>query len=253
MAKSRRPKPKSRQTVANRPGYSPKCRQCGYVFVEPLSHCPVCNRRSGIQELGRLGARPLIDSDPIPETLMTTTEEIDIDDVKLLPPVERPIEQPKLEDYLGASYERDFLRSDDQQAPVARNVTIGSMLGGMTVLAVCMAIMRLNVYVGAPCLLIFAPAYLRTLSAIWYFRQQGDDQLTWRESISAYITSAILALMALPAGGLAFGIAGGIVVAVQSAMFGTAANHVPAIVVGLGAAFILQTLIIHRVWPVHQQ
>ena len=236
--------------ILRRAGLKPLCRQCGHAFDEPAARCPACGMRSGFAEPLRRPLResivePSLDSDVVSSDEM---ESIDGDDVVLGPEVERLPAEPFSAETPVDHY--DPLASNDEPIPVARNVSVGSMMLGTLLIAACLGLGRFSTFAGVTAFLVLVPAYIRTLSAIWYYRKQ-DQQLSRRQLADIYSVSFVLSLMALAAGGLVFAVSAFVCGLIVPSL-GIEQPVVATTIAGTTAAFFTIVVLVHKVWPVNQ-
>jgi hypothetical protein len=206
--------------------------------------------RSGYAEPLRKPLREAID-EPSPDSEVVSADEmdsIDGDDVVLAPPVERPPPEPfpvgmPVDDY-------DPAASNDEPVPVARNVSVGSMFVGTLLIAACLGLGRLSTFAGVTAFLVLVPAYIRTLSAIWYYRKQNQE-LSRRQLAEIFATSFALSLMGLSAGGLVFAVSAFVCGLIVPSL-GIEDPVVATTIAGTTAAFVTIVVLVHKVWPVNQ-
>jgi len=236
--------------IIRRAGLKPLCRQCGHEFDAPAARCPMCGMRTGLPEPLRRPLRSAVDQPSLDSEVLNADEmeSPDDEDIVLAPPVERPPPEPFP---VGTPIDHyDLSESNKEPTPVARNVSVASLMLGTFLVAACLGLGRFSTPVGIIVFLILIPAYIRTLSAIWYFRKQ-ERELGRRELTEIFTTSLVLALMGLAAGGLVFlvmtAITGLVVGSLgwENAETGTA-------VLGTAAAFATIVVLIHKLWPVNQ-
>jgi hypothetical protein len=204
-------------------------------YIEPL-HSPV---RQGVDN-AREDAAIVTDAD----------FDDDIDDLVLAPAVERTAEPAvSIEMYREAEQE-EISALPDEPAPVARRVSLGGLILGTTLVAVCLGLGRVSLAWGIIAFLVLIPAYVRTLSAISYFRDHGRE--LGREDIGAiFATSFVLALMGLTAAGMVFLLTkalGGWVLG----FFSFEQPFPIATTLGTVAAFVTVFVLVHWVWPVNR-
>jgi hypothetical protein len=234
--------------IVRRAGLNPLCRQCGHEIDRPAARCPMCGMRTGLALPLQLPARKAI-AEPI--IVAESVDEADFDEageVVLAPPIERPA-APLLpfEIYSGDS------RRDEpvfEHAPVARNVSLRSLMLGTLLIAACLGLSRASMSAGIVAFLILIPAYIRTLSAIYFYRQR-ERELSGHDTAAIFATSFVLSLMGLSAGGLVFLL----MVFVMGLLAGLAGWDDPGITttfVGAAAAFVTVLVLIHKVWPVNE-
>ena len=129
------------------------------------AHAQACRCRGGL--CGGPSTKPpqtgaIIEADDIDESAL--------DDVVLQPPVEcLPPEPIDIEAYIAREKE---LEIREVEAPVVRRVTLSSLMLGTLLVAVCMGLARALIVAGIVAFLVIVPAYIRTLSAISFFRDQ---------------------------------------------------------------------------------
>ena len=87
--------------------------------------------------------------------------------------------------------------------PKMRHVGLGSVMIVIAVLALCFAAMRATPGLGIPVALFLVPATLRAGVHIESRRAEGRP-MTWSEKNDSIATSIMLALILLPAAGIAF-------------------------------------------------
>lgn len=218
----------------------------------------MCGMRTGLAEPLRSLARKAVAESNLVEAIaepILVVEDVeegdfdDADDVVLAPPVERPVEP-----MMPLEIERDD--SDDsatgnEHAPVARNVSLGSLMLGTMLVAACLGLGRASMSAGIVAFLILIPAYVRTLSAIYYYRQR-QRQLGGQDIAAVFATSFVLSLMGLSAGGLVFLM----MVFVMGLVAGLAGWDDPRSLttfVGAAAAFVTVLVLVHKVWPVNEE
>jgi hypothetical protein len=234
--------------IVRRAGLNPLCRQCGHEIDQPTARCPMCGMRTGLVKPLQLPARRAI-AEPIVVTENVAEGEFDDDaDVVLAPPIERPAPPLMPLETLAGDSEHDDLVNE--QAPVARNVSLGSLMLGTLLIAACLGLSRASMSAGIVAFLILIPAYIRTLSAIYYYRQR-ERELSGHDTAAIFATSFVLSLMGLSAGGLVFLV----MVFVMGLLAGLAGWDDPGITatfVGAAAAFVTVLVLIHKVWPVNE-
>jgi hypothetical protein len=228
---------------------NPPCRQCGHAFDEPAAHCPVCGTRTGMPVPLQAPLRRTID-EPSHDGVLIEADEFDesaLDDVVLEPPLERPPEPIDLEAYIAEQKEAEIVEA---AAPVARRVTLGSLMIGTLLIAVCLGLARASTFAGIVAFLVIVPAYIRTLSAVSFYRDAGR-QIDRGELMGIFATSLILAFVGLAAGGVAFlamTFLGGLI----AGLFDTGDPVMVSTILGTAAAFVIIVLLLHKVWPVNQ-
>jgi hypothetical protein len=234
--------------IVRRAGLNPLCRQCGHEIDRPTARCPMCGMRTGLAlPLESLAAKSIAEPIVVTESIEDGDFE-DAGDVVLAPPVERsaaqlmPIEMHSDDD--------EDPEPSIEHAPVARNVSLGSLMLGTMLIAACLGLSRASVTAGAVAFLILIPAYLRTLSAIYYYRQR-ERQLGSHDIAAVYATSFVLSVMGLLAGGIVLGITGYSVVWIAGLAGWDDAGTV-AKFLGVAAAFVTVLVLIHKVWPVNE-
>jgi hypothetical protein len=162
--------------IVRRTGLNPLCRQCGHEIDGPTARCPMCGMRTGLVLPLQLPAPKSIDE---PIVVTESVEEGDFEeagDMVLAPPVERSA-TPLMSIESDREVEEDAEPSIEH-APVARNVSLGSLMFGTMLIAVCLGLGRASITAGVAAFLVLIPAYLRTLSAIYYYRTvRGRNRL----------------------------------------------------------------------------
>jgi hypothetical protein len=234
--------------IVRRAGLKPLCRQCGHEFDRPTARCPLCGMRTGLVEPLQLPARKSIAEPVLVVENVEEGEFEDADDVVLAPPVERPVEP--LAPIEMSRDDADDSETTIEHAPVARNVSLGSLMLGTLLIALCLGLSRVSMSAGIVAFLILIPAYIRTLSAIYYYRQR-ERQLGGQDTAAIFATSFVLSLMGLSAGGLVFLVT----VFVMGLVAGLAGLDDPRSLttfVGAAAAFVTVLVLIHKVWPVNE-
>ncbi|MEX2138497.1 MAG: hypothetical protein WD894_04505 [Pirellulales bacterium] len=172
----------------------------------------------------------------------------DADDIALAPPFERTAAATSsLEMYPQTENE---VAAPNEPAPVARRVSLGSLLIGTTLVAACLGLGRVSLAGGIIAFLVLVPAYIRTLSAISYYCDHGRE-LGRDDIASVFATSLVLSLMGLAAAGLVF--------LVTTFLTGLVTRFLPwdgpvplATFLGTAAAFVTVFVLVHRVWPVNE-
>jgi hypothetical protein len=234
--------------ILRRAGLNPLCRQCGHEIDRPTARCPMCGMRTGLVEPLQSRARKTI-AEPI--LVSESFEEAELDDagdVVLAPPVERPVAEVISFDM--RSDDSEASETDVKHAPVARNVSLGSLMLGTMLIAACLGLSRASMAGGVVAFLILVPAYIRTLSAIYYYRQR--ERLLGGHDIAAiYATSFVLSVMGLAAGGIVLGITRYAVVRIAG-LGGWDDAGTAAMFSGVAAAFVTVLVLIHKVWPVNE-
>jgi hypothetical protein len=244
--------------ILRRGGLKPLCRQCGHQIDRPTARCPMCGMRTGLAEpLRSLARKAVAESnlvEPIAEPILVV-EDVeegdfdDADDIVLAPPVERPVEP-----MMPLEWQRDDSgdsATSNEPAPIARNVSLGSLMLGTLLIAACLGLGRASPSAGIVAFLILIPAYIRTLSAIYYYRQR-ERQLCGQDIAAVFATSFVLSLMGLSAGGLVFLM----MVFVVGLIAGLAGWDDPGRIttfVGAAAAFVTVLILVHKVWPVNEE
>jgi hypothetical protein len=210
----------------------------------------MCGMRTGLAEPLR-NLRPLSDVQELderdePETIAEIDEEGD--DIVIGPPVERLPAEP-----IPAAYYPDHYEETEKpkpETPVVRNLSLRSMMLGTALVAACLGLGRVSMFAGVVSFLILVPAYVRTLSAISYYRQA--HRTLGRPDIAAiFATSLVLSLMGLAAGGLVF-----LLMTVVSGLVVEKAGWEDPVrittFVGAAAAFVTVLVLVHKVWPVNE-
>ena len=209
--------------------------------------------RTGIAEPLRRPVHRSIDESIRDDGLVAQNEledlDIEADDFVIAPAVERPPPEPLS---IAMHIERDKAPEPrDETAPIARNVSLGSLMLLTMLIAVCLAVGRASTWLGIVAFLLLVPAHIRTLSAISYYRRR--ERKLGREDIAAiFATSLVLSVMGLFAGGLVLWFVASIVQAMIASAGGANAGIVPTFI-GAGAAFITMLVLIHKVWPVNEE
>jgi hypothetical protein len=208
----------------------------------------MCGMRTGMVPPLQLPARKSI-AEPIVVT--ENVEERDFEDagdVVLAPPVERPV--APLMPFETHSEDVEVADRGIERAPVARNASLGSLMLGTMLIAACLGLGRVATTAGAVAFMILMPAYLRTLSAIYYYRQR-NRQLGSHDVAAIYATSFVLSVMGLAAGGIVLGITRYAIVRIAGAIGGYDATSF-AMYLGIAAAFVTILVLVHKVWPVNE-
>ena len=142
------------------------------------------------------------------------------------------------------------MRTGRRTGTIPRSITLGSLMLGTLLIAICLGIGRASAFVGVVAFLVLIPAYIRTLSAISYYRDRGR-QLGTHDIGSMFAMSLVLALMGLLAGGFVYGLvayAGGKIAQATSWDDSTGVTTY----VATAAAFVAVTWVIHKVWPANE-
>jgi hypothetical protein len=235
--------------ILRRVAFKPLCRQCGHKFERPVARCPMCGLRTGYVEPLRAPPRQGIENRGANAEIVAETDlDEEADDMVLAPPVERPPTEPlSLENH----FEREqAAAAPSVPAPVARRVSLGSLMIGTMLVAACLGLGRVLLAAGVITFLVLVPAYVRTLSAISYYRDHRRE--LGREDIAAiFATSLVLALMGLAVGGLVF--------LVTMLLTGLVVRFFPwdepvpiGTILGTAAAFVTVFVLVHKVWPVNE-
>ena len=124
------------------------------------------------------------------------------------------------------------------------------MMLGTMLIAACLGLSRASMAAGAVAFLILVPAYIRTLSAIYYYRQR-ERQLGGHEVAAIFATSFVLSVMGLAAGGIVLGITRYAVLQIAGSG-GWAGASTLATFLAVAAAFVTILVLIHKVWPVNE-
>jgi hypothetical protein len=206
--------------------------------------------RTGVVEPLR-DLRPLSDVNDLdhPDEYKTVVEiDEEKDDIVVGPPVERLPAEP-----IPAAYYPDHYEESERpkpETPVVRSVSLRSMMLGTALIAACLGLGRFSTFAGVVSFLMLVPAYIRTLSAISYYRQ-NQRTLTRQDIAAIFATSLILSLMGLSAGGLVF-----LLMTVVSGLVVEQAGWEDPIrittLVGAAAAFVTVLVLVHKVWPVNE-
>lgn len=234
--------------ILRRVAFKPLCRQCGHKFERPVARCPMCGLRTGYVEPLQGPLRQGIEDRDFDAEIVADDLDENAEDMVLGPPVERPPAEPlSLESYLDRNQE---VETANVPAPVARRVSLGSLMIGTMLLAACLGLGRVSMAGGIIAFLVLVPAYVRTLSAISYYRDHGRE-LGVQDIAAIFATSLVLSLMGLTAGGLVFLVTvflSGLVV-----RFLPWGDTVPiATFLGTAAAFVTVFVLVHKVWPVNE-
>ena len=233
-----------------RVAFKPLCRQCGFKFERPTARCPMCGLRTGYVEPLRSPVGQGVDNRRANAAIVTDADfDEDIDDMVLAPPVERTAEPPvSIEMY--REREEEEAAPPEKPAPVARRVSLSGLILGTTLVAVCLGLGRVSLAWGIIAFLVLIPAYVRTLSAISYFRDHGRE--LGRDDIGGiFTTSFVLSLMGLAAAGMVFVLAKGLCGWVLG-FFSWEQPFPVATVLGTVAAFVTVFVLVHWVWPVNR-
>jgi hypothetical protein len=247
--------------VLRRVAFKPLCRQCGHKFERPVARCPLCGLRTGYVEPLQSPLRPAIDSrrgevvaDSDLANFDLTISDLDdeADDMVLAPPVERSaaaaasveLYRPPEDDI-----ELDIDR-DNEPAPIARRISIGGLIVGTGMVAVCLGIARASLAAGIIAFLVLIPAFVRTLSGISYFRDRGRH-LSREEVGAMFAVSFVLSVMGLAPAGLVF-LATTFVSGLVVGFLPAEQQLIATTLLGTTAAFITVFVLIHRVWPVNE-
>jgi hypothetical protein len=161
----------------------------------------MCGLRTGyIQPLG-LPLRQGVENGRSEVEIVTGAALDDDDDIALEPPVERaPGAQLSVEMLPDPEPE---IQAAEEPAPVARRVSLGGLIVGTTLVAVCLGLGRVSLAAGIIAFLVLLPAHIRTLSAISYFRDHRRE-LARNDIAAIFAVSLVLSLMGLAAAGLVF-------------------------------------------------
>lgn len=225
------------------------------LIDEPVANCPGCGRRVSFNTLDQRvpgkRARALLHDDE--KRVMTAPEEDDDEpELKLSPPAveERSAELPPevIAAIESAKAAQDQWKTAGPPPPVPATITVGGIMLGTLTVAICMAVARLSFVWGAAMFMVFVPAYVRTIAAMGYFRKL-DHELSWREVSEAFLNSAVLGLMALPASAFVFMVFNEIGAALITSESTTTARHVLATVISLSFA----VWVTQRAWPVNER
>jgi hypothetical protein len=234
--------------ILRRAGLNPLCRQCGHEIDRPTTRCPMCGMRTGLVPPLQLPARKAI-AEPIIVAESVDAEGFeDAGDVVLAPPLERAVEPMMLLEI--ERDDSDDVETSDEHAPIARNVSLGSLLLGTMLVAACLGLSRVSMPAGIVAFLILIPAYIRTLSATYYYRQR-QRQLAYQDIAAIFSVSFVLSLMGLVAGGIVMGITGYGVVRIAGMVSGFDPTIVGRIL-STAAGFVTIVVLIHKVWPVNE-
>jgi hypothetical protein len=208
----------------------------------------MCGMRTGLVEPLCAPARKAVAQ---PVLVAENVEEADVEDasdVVLAPPLERP-RAPLLPLEMPDDDSNDT-KNDIEHAPVARNMSLGSLMLLTMLIAACLGLSRVSMSAGAVAFLVLVPAYIRTLSAIYYYRRR-ERLLSGHDIAAIYATSFVLSLMGLSAAGLVFFL----MTFVMGWIAGLAGWDDPGTVVRLlsvAAAFVTVLVLVHIVWPVNE-
>jgi hypothetical protein len=233
--------------IVRRAGLNPLCRQCGHEIDRPTARCPMCGMRTGLALPLKLPAQKSI-AEPVLVAETVEEGELDDTDVVLAPPAERPA--APLMPLEMQTEDRDDAQQSVEHTPVARNVSLGSLMLGTLLVAVCLGLSRASMAAGIVAFLVLIPAYIRTLSAVSYYRQ-SERRLGAQDTAAIFATSFVLSLMGLSAGGLIFLVT----VFVMGLVAGLAGWDDPrglTTFVGAAAAFVTVLILVHKVWPVNE-
>jgi hypothetical protein len=206
--------------------------------------------RTGLVQPLHLPAQKALEKSSVEDTLVEAGETDDDGDgdVVLAPPIERPPSEPLS---AGMYCERsDAAKINDEPATVARNVSLGSLMLGTLLIAACLGLSRASMSAGIVAFLVLVPAYIRTLSAIYYYRQR-QRELGGHDLAAIFATSFVLSLMGLSAGGLVF-LVTTIVVGLVAGLAGWEDPGEVTMFLGAAAAFVTVLVLVHRVWPVNE-
>jgi hypothetical protein len=233
--------------IVRRAGLNPLCRQCGHEIDRPTARCPMCGMRTGLALPLRLPAQKPI-AEPVLVAESVEEGELDDTDVVLAPPVERPA-VPMMPLEMQAE-DDDDAEPSVEHAPIARNVSLGSLMLGTLLVAVCLGLSRASMAAGIVAFLVLIPAYIRTLSAVSYYRQR-NRQLAFQDIAAIFSISFVLSLMGLVAGGIVMGITGYGVVWIAGMVSGYDPTTLGRIL-STAAGFVTIVVLIHKVWPVNE-
>ena len=103
---------------------------------------------------------------------------------------------------------------------------------------------------GIVAFLVLIPAYIRTLSAVSYYRER-QRRLGGQDTAVIFATSFVLSLMGLSAGGLVF-LVTVFVMGLVAGLAGWDDPHSLTTIVGAAAAFVTVLILVHKVWPVNE-
>ena len=210
----------------------------------------MCGMRTGwaepLRDLRQLSDEPDLDQPDEYEAV----EQIDEpgDDIVVGPPVERLPAEPIAAAYYPDHYEE--AEKPKPETPVVRTLSLRSLMLGTTLIAACLGLGQFSMFAGVLSFLILVPAYIRTLSAISYYRQ-AQRTLGRQDIATIFATSLVLSLMGLAAGGLVFllmTVVSGFVV--QNAGWSDPVRITTLL--GAAAAFLTVLVIVHKVWPVNE-
>jgi hypothetical protein len=226
------------------------------VIEEPVSNCPGCGRRVNLNTLDRRlpGKRrqALLQDDERRVMTATADEDDGEPELTLAPPVvdEKSHELPPevIAAIEKAKEAEEPWKTEEPPPPVPATITVGGIMLGTLVVAVCMAVARLSFAWGVAMFMVFLPAYARTIAAVGYFRKR-DHELTWREVAEAFGNSAVLGLMALPASAFVFLVVNEIGAAMVTSESTVTPRHVFATLVSVGFA----VWVTQRAWPVNER
>jgi hypothetical protein len=209
----------------------------------------MCGLRTGLAH-----PLPVISNDATvkaPPNLETfESDELDgAGDIAIAPPIERP--KPSLLPYEIAGDGDLETQAAGERELVVRSVSLSNIMIGTSLVAVCLAVGRLAVAAGVIAFLILIPAFVRTLSAIHCYRQM-QRPLTRPDIATVFVTSLVLAIMGLTAGGMVYAIVG-IACRLFFSLAGISYSAIVATALPTAAAFVTVSVVVHRVWPVDQE